>query len=203
MSRYLGEVCCSDLFCSQPTIHALLGPTSSVDETPECIGKHTQEAQCFCRRLSISFLLRVSPSLLSAYDPSFSGGNKVSLPIVYSSTTLAGVASKIEGVIQGSSTNQPPRFTPRIFSLELHAPPRLTGLMCPVGAPSASEESSAAAVRREAEILKKVIVYEKNLVLNQMTGHSKNRIKHPGRFGTESFNIHQVQHQDEGRSFIL
>jgi hypothetical protein len=33
------------------------------------------------------------------------------------STTLPGVASKIEGVIQGSSTSHPPRLTPLTFSL--------------------------------------------------------------------------------------
>ena len=91
--------------------------------------------------------------------------------MVYSSRTLSGVASKIEGVIHGSRTNHPPRFTPRIFSPpETQAErPCLKGLIRPVGAPSASEESSAAAAMTVVEILENAIVYEKNLIWSQMT----------------------------------
>lgn len=91
--------------------------------------------------------------------------------MVYSSTTLSGVASKIDGVIHGSRTNHPPRFTPRIFSPPetQPEPPRLKGFMRPVGAPSASEESSAAAARMVVETLENAIVHEKSLIWSQMS----------------------------------
>jgi hypothetical protein len=69
MSCYLGKILRDDLARSQQRIRALLGLNSCVGGSKKLAGKRTQEDQCFCRRLSISSLPRVSPSSMSVYWP--------------------------------------------------------------------------------------------------------------------------------------
>lgn len=62
--------------------------------------------------------------------------------------TLSGVASKIDGVIHGSRTNQPPKLTPRIFSppkSNFSALSRLTCDIRPAGLAWPTVHSSTAA----------------------------------------------------------
>jgi hypothetical protein len=102
------------------------------------------------------------------------------------STTSSEVASKIEGVIQGSKTNQPPRLTPLIVS-----PPMLKfeffARFKPTGAGLPKDGSKAAAARTAVEILKD-IVSRKNFV-------QKERVSEAATFHQSTLELFELHRQ--------